>query len=289
MQKIKTILAIERPRGQHFVGDGFKVSQYLPGYGKTMNSEDSPFLMLDYNAPWKVEPQKNGHIPGVGFHPHRWFETVTCVFSGSIDHKDLHGNSGTIGKNEVQWMTAGSGIIHQEYMNAQFAQEGGIQHLLQLWVNLPREKKLCPPKYQSITQDQIPSMQQNGVLLRCIAGSIDGISWPAETQSPLELYDISWIHGSSKILQFPTGFTCNILVIEGSVLLEQQEVSAGDFLKFSRQGSEVSIEFWANGGRIFCMAWEPFHDPVVQDGPFVMTNKQEIWEAWQDFHSGKFH
>jgi quercetin 2,3-dioxygenase len=135
-----------------------------------MSNDTSPFLMLDYNAPWRIEPQKNGHRPGVGFHPHRGFETVTIVYSGEVEHQDTAGHGGVIGADEVQWMTAGSGLLHNEFMTAEFSRMGGVQHAIQLWVNLPREHKMTTPRYQALTRESIPEVCFDGGRVRVIAG-----------------------------------------------------------------------------------------------------------------------
>jgi quercetin 2,3-dioxygenase len=168
----KKITHFEHPRQSHMVGDGFRVSQYIPGYSREMNNDTSPFLMLDYNAPWKIEPQKNAHRPGVGFHPHRGFETVTIVYSGEVEHKDTAGYGGIIGPDEVQWMTAGSGLLHEEKMTPEFSRMGGIQHAVQLWVNLPREHKMTTPRYQALTKENIPEASFEGGRARVIAGEL---------------------------------------------------------------------------------------------------------------------
>jgi quercetin 2,3-dioxygenase len=165
----KNIIKVEHPRSAHMVGDGFRVVQYVPGHGREMSNDTSPFLMLDYNAPWQIVPQGN-HRPGVGFHPHRGFETVTIVYSGEVEHQDTAGHGGVIGADEVQWMTAGSGLLHNEFMTAEFSRMGGVQHTIQLWVNLPREHKMTTPRYQALTRDNIPEVLFDGVRVRVIAG-----------------------------------------------------------------------------------------------------------------------
>ena len=199
----KKITRLEHPRQHHMVGDGFRVAQYIPGYGRVMSNETSPFLMLDYNAPWKLEPQW-GHRPGVGYHPHRGFETVTIVYSGEVEHQDTAGHGGMIGSDEVQWMTAGSGLLHNEFMTERFSALGGTQHAVQLWVNLPREHKMTTPGYQALTKENIPEVLFDWGKVRVIAGqlSMNNDQWTmreqtggAKTFSPVELYDVrfSWL------------------------------------------------------------------------------------------------
>lgn len=169
----KALVRHERPHQFHMVGDGFRVYQMMTGYGRAMSAETSPFLMLDYNAPWEVPPQ-GSHRPGVGFHPHRGFETVTIVYEGEIEHRDTHGNGGVIHVDEVQWMTAGSGLLHNEFMTADFARMGGLQHVVQLWINLPREHKMISPRYQVLTRDSIPEIAFEAGIIRIISGSLSG-------------------------------------------------------------------------------------------------------------------
>ena len=185
----KNIIKLEHPRNHHMVGDGFRVTNYIPGYSSEMSNDTSPFLMLDYNAPWSISPQWT-HRPWVGFHPHRRFETVTIVYSGELEHQDTAGHGGVIWVDEVQWMTAGSGLLHNEFMTAEFSRMGGIQHAVQLWVNLPAKDKMTTPRYQALTRQNIPEILFDGGRARVIAWELDGIRWVAETFSPVELYDI---------------------------------------------------------------------------------------------------
>lgn len=168
----KKITRLEHPHHHHMVGDGFRVAQYIPGYGREMSNETSPFLMLDYNAPWTIPPQSGGYRPGVGYHPHRGFETVTIVYSGEVEHQDTAGHGGIIGPDEVQWMTAGAGLLHNEFMTERFSLMGGVQHAIQLWVNLPREHKMTAPRYQALTRESIPEVVFDGGKVRVIAGEL---------------------------------------------------------------------------------------------------------------------
>lgn len=166
----KEIQRIEHPRDHHWVGDGFRVANYMPGYGRRMSNDSSPFLMLDYNAPMNRDPDTSGHRAGVGFHPHRGFETVTIVYDGEVEHQDTAGNGGIIGPDEVQWMTAGSGLLHNEFFTHEFMERGGTQHFAQLWVNLPREHKMHAPRYQALTRENIPTVPVDNGVVRVIAG-----------------------------------------------------------------------------------------------------------------------
>ena len=194
----KNIMKVEHPTSSHMVGDGFRVVQYIPGHGREMSNETSPFLMLDYNTPWDITPQVRWYRPWVWFHPHRGFETVTIVYSGEVEHQDTAGHGGIIGADEIQWMTAGSGLLHNEFMSSEFSRLGGTQHMIQLWINLPREYKMTTPRYQALTRENIPEVAFDGGRVRVIAGEVSiqdskwkiQKKWIAETFSPVELYDV---------------------------------------------------------------------------------------------------
>ena len=269
----KNITHLEHPRSAHMVGDGFRVVQYIPGHEREMSNDTSPFLMLDYNAPWVIPPQMNGHRPGVGFHPHRGFETVTIVYSGEVEHQDTAGNGGVIGADEVQWMTAGSGLLHNEFMTEEFSRMGGTQHAVQLWVNLPREYKMTTPRYQALTRNNIPEVAFDGGMVRVIAGKLmmNSHQWKiieqagvAETFSPVELYDVrffvpwrnwdAWTDSSLHpewqkqekrriSLTFPEGYNAMILVTEWSVTVNDKLLENGDMVFLSRENSELIVEY----------------------------------------------
>ncbi|GAB0174646.1 MAG: pirin family protein [Candidatus Altimarinota bacterium] len=291
----KKITRLEHPRNAHMVGDGFRVSQYIPGYGRDMNPETSPFLMLDYNAPWHIPPQKDGYRPGVGFHPHRGFETVTIVYSGEIEHQDTAGNGGIIGADEVQWMTAGSGLLHNEFMTENFSRNGGTQHAVQLWVDLPKEHKMTAPRYQALTRDIIPEVLFSSGKVRVIAGQLNmkdvgGASIEktggANTFSPIELYDIRFEKSGSVELEFSPSQNVMILMVEGDAEIAGKELKNGDMAYFSLEGSKISLQTHSIA-KILVMGGKPLGQSVVNYGPFVMTSEDEIVQAWQDFQNGK--
>ncbi len=266
----KKITRLEHPCEHHMVGDGFRVAQYIPGYGREMSNETSPFLMLDYNAPWKLEPQW-GHRPWVGYHPHRGFETVTIVYSGEVEHQDTAGHGGIIWGDEVQWMTAGSGLLHNEFMTERFSAMGGIQHAVQLWVNLPREHKMTTPRYQALTRENIPEVIFQWGKVRVIAGELsmnDGQwtmrkrKWAAKTFSPVELYDVRFFsewemkkadpsfhsewqkpQKSRITFTFPEWYNTMILVTEWTIIANGKTLENGDMLHFSQEGTEVVLEY----------------------------------------------
>ncbi len=293
--KNKTIIALEHPRQSHMVWDGFRVSQYIPGYGREMGPHSSPFLMLDYNRPWIIPPQEN-HRPWVGFHPHRGFETVTIVYSWEIEHQDTAGNGGVIWPDEVQWMTAGSWLLHNEFMTERFSRRGGMQHAVQLWIDLPREFKMTPPRYQALTRDVIPEVIFAWGKARIIAGNFVGLNWTwikitqewiAQTHSPIELYDIELVHTSKIQLSLPDGYITMILIVEWSLQINDKNLENGDMITLSRDGDMIDVISREENARFLVIAGKPLEQTVVQHGPFVMNTREEINQAIDDFRSGK--
>ncbi len=281
----KNIIKLEHPRNYHMVGDGFCVTNYIPGYHSDMNESTSPFLMLDYNMPWTIPPQKN-HRPGVGFHPHRGFETVTIVYSGEIEHQDTAWHGGVIGADEVQWMTAGSGLLHNEFMTEKFSQSGWVQHAVQLWVNLPAKDKMTTPRYQALTRENIGEIQFEWWRARVIAGKLWEVSGVAKTFSPVELYDIRFDSQWSFDFSIPEKYTTMILVTEWTVQINDKTLSAGDMVHFSQIGEEISV-ISDNVAKILVMAGLPLWEPIAHYGPFVMNTQQELEQAFIDLRAGK--
>jgi redox-sensitive bicupin YhaK (pirin superfamily) len=281
----KNIIKLEHPRQSHMVGDWFRVSQYIPGYSSEMNNSTSPFLMLDYNAPWTIPPQRD-HRPWVGFHPHRGFETVTVVYSGEIEHQDTAGHGGVIWADEVQWMTAGSGLLHNEFMTAEFARMGGIQHAVQLWVNLPKKDKMTTPRYQALTRENIPEVSFEWGRVRVIAWDFRWIRWAAETFSPVELYDIRFDTSWELDFAIPELFTTMILVTEGEIIINGKLVENGDMVHLSATWTDISMQSSANA-KVLVMSWEPLWEPIAHYGPFVMNTQEEIMQAFKDLNTGK--
>ncbi len=287
MSTMKTILGITSAPGRHWVGDGFPVHGMF-GYSGPDVPARSPFLMLDYAAPTTFEPTT--HRRGVGQHPHRGFETVTIVYDGEVEHRDSTGNGGVIGKGDVQWMTAASGILHEEFHSAGYAQRGGPFEMVQLWVNLPSRDKMTAPGYQGIVDAQIPSvaLPNDAGALRVIAGSYDGNAGPAQTFSPMNVWDLRLAAGKSVSLPQPEGWTTLLVVLAGTVMLNGETVLRGKQLAtLSTAGTGIVIE--ANGdAKMLLPAGEPIDEPVVGYGPFVMNSQQEIIQAIADFNGGKF-
>ncbi len=281
---MKKLLDILRSDQAHWVGTGFPVRSLFSYQGDT--KAISPFLLFDYAGPRNFDPN-DGSPRGVGQHPHRGFETVTIVYDGEVSHKDSTGGGGTIGTGEVQWMTAGGGIIHEEYHSAGFSRAGGPFRMVQLWVNLPAKDKMTPAGYQAITRDSIPTVPIDGGSARIIAGALDGTRGPARTFTPINLWDVRLGAGAEVTLPLPEGHNSMIAVLSGHVTIDGQPVGEAEIARFSTDGEGVRVQ--ADGeAMLLVLTGEPIDEPVVGYGPFVMTSEAEIREAIDDFNSGRF-
>lgn len=268
----------------HWVGDGFPVRS-LFSYGG-LGNQISPFLLLDYAGPHMFEPAKQPR--GVGQHPHRGFETVTIVYDGEVSHKDSAGNGGTIGPGDVQWMTAGGGIIHEEFHSHAFTKTGGPFRMVQLWVNLPAKDKMNPGGYQGITNDQIPVAEFDGGKARIIAGQFGDAKGPARTFTPINVWDMRVKAGADVTLDLPEGHTAMIVVLTGHVTINGgQEAGEAEVILFDREGAGASLH--ADGdAMLLVLTGTPIDEPIVGYGPFVMNTEAEIRQAIDDFNSGRF-
>ncbi len=283
MRKLVVVQDAPRP---HWVGDGFPVrSMFSP---QTHGALLSPFILLDYAAPTEFAPATQKR--GVGVHPHRGFETVTIVYAGEVDHRDSTGNGGHIGPGDVQWMTAASGILHEEFHSEAFTKNGGAMEMVQLWVNLPAKDKMSPPGYQGLLDADIPpvDMPDGAGRLRVIAGDYAGAHGPAKTFTPINIWDVRLNAGAKTTLTLPEGHTLAVLVQSGTVLLNDEHVARdAQFAVFEREGGAIKLE--ANtDAKVLVLSGEPIDEPVVQYGPFVMNTEDEIREAITDFNAGKF-
>lgn len=267
---------------KHWVGDGFPVSSMF-SYGS--DEGISPFLLLDYAGPADFAPSDTPR--GVGQHPHRGFETVTIVYDGEVEHRDSGGNSGKVGAGDVQWMTAASGVLHEEMHSEAFTRKGGRLEMVQLWVNLPARDKMSAPRYQEILSGSIPQAEVSGGTLRIIAGEFGGVQGAAKTFTPVHLYDIRLEKGASLTIPVTDGFNASLLVRRGTVYTSGEELSAGELAFFTPQGDSVSLIAESDTELLF-MAGEPIDEPVVGAGPFVMNTTEEIHQAYRDFRDGRF-
>ena len=283
---MKQVIATRSAPERHWVGDGFPVHG-LFGYSGADVPQRSPFLLLDYAAPTRFEPTH--HRRGVGRHPHRGFETVTIVYDGEVEHRDSTGQGGVIGPGDVQWMTAGSGILHEEFHSADYAQRGGPFEMVQLWVNLPARDKTAAPGYQGITDAQIPAVPLAGGAgrVRVIAGEFEGIRGPARTFTPMNVWDVRLGAGKSVSLPQQDGWTAHVVVLSGTVMVNGTVLREKQMATLSTAGTGVEIEANADA-KLLLLAGEPIDEPVVGYGPFVMNSQQEIVQAIAEFNAGKF-
>lgn len=280
----KTLLAQHGFGSQHWVGDGFPVRNLFPSNG--VSAEINPFLMLDYAGPTHFPPS---HQPrGVDQHPHRGFETVTIAYQGSVDHRDSAGNSGTIHPGDVQWMTAASGIVHEEKHGRDFTAAGGTFELAQLWVNLPAAAKKTPPRYQPITSAQIPSVElAPGAVARVIAGELAGARGPAQTFTPVTLIDLRLAAGARATLSLPEGHNSGLVLLRGDVTVQGEPLRGeARIALLSPAGQTVELTAAADS-LLLLLGGEPINEPVVSYGPFVMNTMDEIREAMADYRAGR--
>lgn len=282
MKRIKIILpATSR---SHWVGDGFNVRPVFAHLAFT--PDISPFLMFDYAAPREFAATDEKR--GVGPHPHRGFETVTIAFQGEVEHGDSVGNRGVIGPGDVQWMTAASGIIHEEFLARDFLRRGGTLEMVQLWVNLPARYKMIAPKYQPILNQDIPVVQlpDNSGTVRVIAGNFAGAQGAASTYSPVNLWDIALNAGKSVELTVPEGHNAMLFVRHGKIAMEGAVIGAADLVLLERDGISIKLQAQEESS-ILLMGGEPIAEPIVASGPFVMNTEQEIRLAMMDYQSGR--
>ncbi|XZI54004.1 pirin family protein [Clostridium perfringens] len=288
MKKLRTIENIFKAPEPHMVGDGFRVSQYIPTGIKSMERL-SPFLLLDYNAPYYFKPSETRL--GVGAHPHRGFETVTIAYDGKVEHHDNKGNHGIIGPGDVQWMTAASGIMHKEYHETEFSKNGGIFHMVQLWVNLPKDKKMIEPKYQPLLKEEmgVLKLDNDKGEISIIAGEANGVKGPANTFTNINLYNINLKNYGNTTLSEPKNFNTAILILKGEAKVNEDKIcKEGDFIVFENVEGEILLESLTEESLFLVLSGEPINEPVVSHGPFVMNTLGEILDAYEDFRNNKF-
>lgn len=272
----------------HMVGDGFRVHNFFPTDPEIGLEGMSPFFLLDYGSRHYFPPSAKPR--GVGAHPHKGFETVTIAYHGSVAHHDSAGNSGVINEGDVQWMTAGSGLLHKEFHGEEFTQTGGIFQMVQLWVNLPARFKSVPPKYQAINKEDIvrhflPDKVSN---IGIIAGEYSAETGPASTFTPISLFDVRLSAGMATEFRFPEKYNTGLLVIEGEIKVNFSTIAPENhFVKLDNSGEHFDIEA-VRDSIILIMSGEPIEEPVVARGPFLMNSEEEIKEAYTEFRSGKF-
>jgi quercetin 2,3-dioxygenase len=282
---MKKIVSIERKPSAHWVGDGFPVRTVFSF--DTLGYRISPFLLLDYAGPTEFAPAN--HPRGVDEHPHRGFETVTIVYQGELEHRDSAGHHGKIGPGDVQWMTAASGVVHEEKHSREFTRRGGTLEMVQLWVNLPAEFKMKPPAYQTILDRQIPSVSlpDDAGTVRVIAGEFGGVKGPARTCTPVNLWDLRLKTYHRAELMLPRGFTTALFILRGDVALADSErAGEADLALLTREGERLRIEAREDTTLLVLNA-AAIDEPVAAYGPFVMNSKTEVTQAIEDYHHGR--
>jgi hypothetical protein len=288
---MKKLLRIHQSSGMHWVGNGFPVRSVFDYNG--LGRELSPFLLLDYAAPYQFPP---GHEKrGVGGHPHKGFETVTVAYQGELEHRDSSGGGGKIGAGDVQWMTAGNGIVHEEFHSQDFTREGGTLQMVQLWVNLRAKDKSAKAGYQTLLKAQIPNVElpQDAGTVRVIAGEYNGRKGAAKTFTPINLWDVNLRAGKSAQLPLPEGHTTTFLVLSGEVTVNGERegpsrtgLHEGDLAIFARDGDSITVKAKTDA-KLLVMGGEPIAEPVIGHGPFVMNSRAEIQQAFEEYQLGR--
>jgi quercetin 2,3-dioxygenase len=283
---IKKILGTYTNAQSHWVGNGFPVRTLFSS--NTLARHLSPFLMLDFAGPAQFPP--TGQRLGVGQHPHRGFETVTIVYEGEIEHSDSSGGGGRIGPGDVQWMTAGSGVLHSEYHSSDFANRGGTLEMAQLWVNLPARDKMTDPRYQTVLANEIPSVTLPGGAghVRVIAGEYSGARGPALTFTPMDVWDVRLASKHTVRFTLPEHRTFALVVLRGRLRVnDDQQVNEANLIVLNRYGTDVEVEA-LDDSTVLLLSGEPIDEPIVAHGPFVMNTTEEVHQAIADFNNGHF-
>lgn len=287
MSKARPIEMIFTGPQPHWVGNGFYVNNYFPS-GQNLLERFTPFILLDYNAPREIKPSLTPK--GVGQHPHRGFETVTFAIEGAVEHHDNKGNHGIIYPGDVQWMTAAAGIMHKEYHEKEFSKQGGMFHMIQLWVNLPKKDKFAEPGYQAITKAQMRKVRlpNDSGEVTVIAGAFNGTKGPAKSFTPMNIYFIDLNKGGSITLDEPASFNFGMLILNGDIKVNGEEGKTKDFVLFNNDEGQVTIDALSETVKLFVLSGEPINEPIAAGGPFVMNTREELRQANEDFNNGKF-
>ncbi len=281
----KQIKEIRKSAAAHMVGDGFKVKGFI---NSSMWNDLSPFLMLDYAEPWTLLPTE--HPRGVDVHPHKGFETVTIVWQGALAHEDSSGGKGNLYEGDVQWMTAGSGILHKEFHEENFSRNGGVLQMAQLWINLPAKNKSTPPAYQDIQSKNIPEiiLSDDKGKIRIIAGEMNCVKGAATTFTRMNIFDVHANRDADFDLETIDGDSTALLVLKGTVYVNEEQVTReGELIVFEKEGNKIHIQT-NNEVHLLLLSGEPITEPVAAYGPFVMNTQEEIREAINDYNAGKF-
>lgn len=282
-----TEIIFKEPKSS-WVGNGFEVKNYFPD-GHNLLKRFSPFILLDYNPPREFKPRKEPR--GVGPHPHRGFETVTFALKGAVEHHDNRGNHGIIYPGDVQWMTAGSGILHKEYHEKDFTENGGLLNMIQLWINLPKKDKMTEPAYQPILNEDMTkvSLDDNGGELTIVSGEFFSKKGPAKTFSPINMALLDLNKAGEVSFDFNKDYNTGFLVISGDVLINDTDNSTtNDFVLFKNEEGVIKVKSLTDDTRLLILNGEPINEPIAAAGPFVMNENEEIADAYQAFYRGEF-
>ncbi|WP_442589370.1 pirin family protein [Pedobacter sp. AW31-3R] len=282
---LKAVSAVLKTPAPHMVGDGFNMSNFFPGGNKI---KMSPFFLLDYHVKTVLPPYDQPK--GVGVHPHRGFETVTIAYHGAVAHHDSAGNSGIIYPGDVQWMTAGRGILHKEYHEQTFSENGGPFQIVQLWVNLPAKDKMTNPRYQPIKKEDTGKyiLPENAGTLEVIAGTYEGITGPASTFTDIQVYNAQLRKDSELTFSFPEVYNTGMLMIEGSAIINgKHHAAVNEFIHFRNEGTTIQVRV-PEDSVILVLSGQPINEPIAQYGPFLMNNQAEIKQAISDYNQGLF-
>lgn len=274
------------PTNTHMVGNGFKVMNFFPN-GKGFEERMSPFFLLDFNAEVNFPPSDISQ--GVGVHPHRGIETITFAYKGGVEHHDSKGNHGIIGKGDIQWMTAGGGVLHKEYHEKNFNKNGGAFEMVQLWINLPKAHKMTPAKYQSIAHHTKPkhTLPNNMGVIHVVAGEYSGVKGIASTFSPIHMYDMHLNANADFTFTLPASYNTGILVVDGNITINNTKAPENHYVQLKNESGEIHIKAGAKT-TLLVLSGEPLNEPFVGYGPFVMNTEAEIHQAIEDYNKGKF-
>lgn len=286
---MRAVRQIYRANSRHWVGDGFWVQPLFSHMGEDRGTD--PFLMLDYAAPYQFAPNEARSPRGVGQHPHKGFETVTIAYQGEVAHRDSSGGGGVIREGDVQWMTAGSGVIHEEFHSEDFSRRGGMFEMVQLWVNLPAKDKNTPPRYQHLAKEAISVVQlaDEAGYVRVIAGQHEGVQGAATTFTEMNVWDVVIDAGKEAVLTVPDNHSLSMVVLRGQAQFNgQEQAGAGQLVGFTAEGGAVKVAAGEEEVKILLLSGVPIAEPVVGYGPFVMNTEDEIRQAIHDFNHGRF-
>src|SRR5690554_827649 len=276
----RTIELVVPPREPHFVGDGFRVHNFIPSGFRLDMHRMNPFIMLDYNSKHYFPPTDTPR--GVGVHPHRGFETVTIAYKGKVAHHDSSGGGGVIGQGDVQWMTAASGVLHKEYHEKEWSKQGGDFQMVQLWVNLPQKDKMSTPKYQAIKNEEISrhELPHNAGTVEVIAGNYKTTEGPASTFTPVNMMNAQLQKGGKADFQFPAHYNTLVLVLEGNIKINQKnEVPTNHLALMANDAEKFEIEAIENA-LVLVLSAAPINEPIAAHGPFVMNTQEELVQAF---------